>query len=286
MPKLIIGCGYVGCRVARRWLEQGDQVSALTRKPARAAEFAELGISPIVGDVAQSLQFPPVDAWDTILYAVGFDRRSEYSMEDVYVDGLARVLDQLPERIGRLIYVSSTGVYGQTDGEWVDEDSPCRPQRAGGKVVLAAERLLAQHRLGPRAIVLRLAGIYGPDRVPRIRDVREGNPLPAASGSYLNLIHVDDAVTAILAAERTVEPPARFVISDGCPVLRAEFYRELAGQLGAATPQFAAAAHPGAAAQRDLSSKRVRNARMLDELVARLRYPSYREGLASVVDAE
>jgi len=286
MAKLIIGCGYVGFRVAMRWLERGERVFALTRKPARAEELKKIGISPVIGDVAEPLTFPTIEDLDTVLYAVGFDRSSEYSIEDIYVDGLARALAALPNRVERLIYLSSTGVYGQTGGEWVDEDSACQPERAGGRAVLAAEHLIAEHRLGEQAIILRLAGIYGPDRVPKLDDVRHGRPLSSSGESYLNLIHVDDVVAAVLAAEKLDDLPARYVIGDGCPVRRADFYGEVARQLGVEPPQFVKP-HPGAAASpRELSSKRVRNSRMVAELLPTLGYPSYREGLADVIGAE
>lgn len=283
MAKLIFGCGYVGFRVGQRWLDRGDRVFALTRKPARAAELRELGFTPWIGDVAQPLTLPPIEQVDTVLYAVGFDRGSQYSLDDVYVDGFARALAALPEDVRRVIYVSSTGVYGQTAGEWVDEDSPCEPQRAGGKAVLAAEQLLASHPLGARAVVLRLAGIYGPHRVPKLQDVRQGNPLVADGDSFLNLIHVDDVVEAILAAEQCRQLPARYVVGDGCPVRRADFYGELARQLGVDPPRFVEPDPHGPSSQRELSSKRVRNSRLMAELLPNLRYPSYREGLADVI---
>lgn len=282
MAKLIFGCGYVGCRVGRRWLDRGDQVFALTRRPARAAELRELGFTPLLGDVTQRLILPSLGQLETVLYAVGYDRASPHSIDDVYVDGFARALAALPEDIQRIVYVSSTGVYGQSAGEWVDEDSPCDPQRAGGKAVLAAERLLAHHPLGARAVVLRLAGIYGPHRVPKLQDVRQGNPLATDGEAFLNLIHVEDVVEAILAAEQCALP-ARYVVGDGCPVRRADFYGELARQLGVAPPRFVEPDQQGPSSQREFSSKRVQNSRMMAELLPSLRYPSFREGLADVI---
>jgi len=285
MAKLIIGCGYVGFRVGRRWLAAGDQVFAMTRKPARAAELQELGFTPIIGDVVGPFALPPIENLETVLYAVGFDRAAPHSIHAVYVDGFARALAVLPEDVQRLIYVSSTGVYAQSGGEWVDEDSPCDPSRDGGRAVLAAERLLANHPLGARSVVLRLAGIYGPDRVPKLDDVRQGQPLAVDGDSFLNLIHVDDVVEAVLAAEHRGPLPARYVVSDGCPVRRGDFYGELARQLGAAPPRFVEPQSDSPARHRDTNSKRVRNTRMLAELLPTLHYPSYREGLAQVIRA-
>jgi len=283
MAKLIFGCGYVGSRVARRWLDGGDRVFALTRKPARAAELKELGIFPVIGDVAESLTLPPTENFQTVLYAIGFDRSSQHTIDEVYVDGFARALAALPIDVERIIYISSTGVYGQSAGEWVTEESPCKPQRAGGKAVLAAEHLLANHPLGARAIVLRLAGIYGPNRVPMLQDVQQGRPLALTGDALLNLIHVADVVEGILAAENSPQIPARYNIADGCPVRRADFYGEIARQLGMDPPCFVGSNGQLPAVQRELSSKRVRNTRMMADLLPRLLFPTYREGLANVI---
>src|SRR5437899_3190135 len=101
MPRsrLIIGCGYVGRRVARRWLAAGDVVHALTRSPERAEEFRRAGLVPLVGDVTVPTtlgEFPEVD---TLLYAVGLDRQSGHSQRDVYVGGLANVLPRVAESV-------------------------------------------------------------------------------------------------------------------------------------------------------------------------------------------
>ncbi len=201
MKKLILGCGYLGRRVAQAWLEAGQEVLALTRSSQRAEQLAANGIRPIVGDVTSSLDLRDCADIDTLLFAVGFDRKAGKPIRDVYVEGLRRTLDQLPALPRRFIYISSTGVYSQNDGQWVNEQSPCEPVREGGKACLAAEELLRQHPVGQRAIILRLAGIYGPDRLPKLQDVIAGKPIAATANGYLNLIHVDDAVQIILAAE-------------------------------------------------------------------------------------
>jgi nucleoside-diphosphate-sugar epimerase len=286
MAKLIFGCGYVGIRVARRWIDKGHRVFSVTRKPARATELKEMGIFPVIGNVTESLTLPTGEDFDTVLYSIGFDRSSQQTIEEVYVDGFARALAALPVNVERLIYTSSTGVYGQSAGEDVDEESICEPQRAGGKAVLAAEQLLANHPLGSRAVVLRLAGIYGPNRVPLLLDVRQGRPLAVNGDSLLNLIHVDDVVEAILAAENSTQLPARYNIADGCPVRRADFYGEISRQLGLEPPCFVERNGQLPATQRELSSKRVQNTRMLTDLLPRLLFPSYREGLANVIQNE
>jgi nucleoside-diphosphate-sugar epimerase len=208
------------------------------------------------------------------------------SKRAVYVEGLRAVLDALSPQTQRIIFTSSTGVYGQTDGSWVDEDSACRPTREGGRVMLEAEELLKRHRFGSRAIILRLAGLYGPDRVPRMADVRAGRPIPAQPGGSLNLIHVDDAVEVIRAVESRAQPPQTYVVSDGHPSQRRAFYGWLAELLQLPRPEFSQPSRDTGGKSWATSDKRVRNSRMLSGLGVTLRYPSYREGLKSIVDAQ
>lgn len=283
MTKLIFGCGYLGQRVAVLWKAAGERVHVVTRSSERAREFDAAGYFPVVADIADPASLKNLPPADSVLFAVGFDRTAGRSMHEVYVDGLRNVLDALPGHVGRLIYISSTGVYGQTDGDWVDEESPCRPEREGGRACLAAEELLKQHAHGDRAIILRLAGIYGPGRIPRRDDLVAGRPIAAAQRGFLNLIHVDDAAQIVLAAEQSTRAPRTYVVSDGQPVERGEYYAELARLLHAPAPQFTPLPADSPAASRAGSDKRICTDRLRSELSFTLTYPSYREGLAAIV---
>jgi nucleoside-diphosphate-sugar epimerase len=279
--RLIIGCGYLGSRVADRWQSSGDEIFAVTRSAQRAAVLAESGLRPIVADVTQPATLSSLPSADTVLYAVGYDRTAGSSMRDVYVAGLRAALDSLQDRVGRLIYISSTGVYGQNNGSWVDEDTPCHPTRESGRVCLEAEQTLAAHPLAKRSVVLRLAGIYGPGRLPNRAALLAGEPIAAPQDGYLNLIHVDDAASVVLAVAEHPHPAARYLVSDGHPVLRHEYYAEAARLLGAPPPRFVPAAVDSAKAARAESNRRVKNVRMLADLRVRLAYPTFREGLAA-----
>ena len=286
MTKLIFGCGYLGERVARLWRDTGHEVATVTRSAERAARLAGLGLRPIVADIASNGVIPPLPPFDTVLFAVGHDRQSPQSIHDVYLEGLRHALTALLDSVRRFIYISSTGVYAQTDGEWVDEDSATEPTRDGGRACLAAEQLLAEHPLGRRAIVLRLAGLYGPGRIPLRRQIEAGEPLATPSDGFLNLIHVDDAAQIVLLAETHAPPPQCFVISDGHPVPRSEYYEELARLLHAPPPTFQPPDKNSPAARRSESDKRIKNARMLATLQPQLQFPSYREGLAAIVSGD
>jgi nucleoside-diphosphate-sugar epimerase len=240
--RLVVGCGYLGTRVARRWLAAGDRVFGITRSPARAAELAAIGITPIVYDVTAasgSSQVHTLDAlppFDTVFWAVGFDRTSGATHRDVHVDGLARLLDAL-KGSPRVILSSSTGVWGDEGGGIVTEDTPTNPSREAGHVLVEAESLLRSHAKGP-GVALRFAGLYGPDRLPRLDDLKAGRPIAADPESWLNLIHIDDAAAVVCAVAAAVTPRPLYVVSDGHPVLRRDWYGHLAAITGSPSPHW------------------------------------------------
>jgi nucleoside-diphosphate-sugar epimerase len=286
MTKLVFGCGYLGLRVAKLWLQAGETVYAVTRSSHRALELQTIGLKPLVADITNPPSMTKIPEVRTVLFAVGYDRSSADSIHRVYVDGLANALAALPPQVERFIYVSSTGVYGQSNGNWVDEDSPCNPVRAGGVACLDAERTLTTHPLGQRSIILRMAGIYGPGRIPRRKDLQAGRPIAAPSEGYLNLIHVDDAARAVLAAERCSPIPALYCIADGQPVPRHQYYDQLAQLIHAPRPAFTTPAAGSPAMERAGSSKRISSRRFAVELDFQLLYPTYCEGLAAIVQEE
>lgn len=281
--RLIAGCGYLGLRVARNWINVGDRVYGITRSAVRAGHFRELGLEPLVADVADLGTLPVLPEVDTLLWCVGFDR-SGSPMQAVYVDGLRNLLSRLPEPVGRVIYISSTGVYGQTDGSWVDEMSECRPSRVGGRACLAAEQLLEQSPWASRSVILRLAGIYGPGRLPRLQTLRAGEPLDGDPDGWLNLIHVEDAAAIVgLVSERTLELPRVYAVADGHPVMRREFYAEVARLWQTPPAEFrTVSGGPQRDDRHGGGHKRVNTTRLQQELAPSLHYPTYRHGLTAM----
>ena len=284
MARLIFGCGYLGLRVARRWRAAGDTVYAVTRSSERAVELAREGLSPLVADVTRPETLRALPAVQTALHCVGHDRSAGPSLSEVYVDGLSNVLARMHNETERIVYISSTGVYGSFDGDWVNEDSLCHPERPGGRACLEAERVLTASRWGDRSVVLRLAGLYGPGRIPRQKELLAGEPIAAPAEGYLNLIHVDDAASVVLAAAERAPLPRLYVVSDGNPPRRSEYQAEVARLLGAPPPRFIDPPADSAAAMRAAADKRIDNRRMLEELGVVLAHPTYREGLASALD--
>lgn len=310
MRTLVIGCGYLGTCVARRWRDAGEQVFVVTRSQEHAHEFQREGFTALVADVTQPSSLRNLPAAETILYAVGFDRSATAStgrptIEEVYAGGLKNVLTAIEaddcqaaraphSRQGerqqpklatpRIIYVSTTGVYGPAAGAWVDESTPTDPRREGGLASLAAERILAAHPFGAHGIILRMAGLYGTRRVPFLEPLRGGEPIAVPESSLLNLIHVHDAAKVVVAAQQLppfTDGPRVYCVSDGEPVERATFYREVARQLGAPAPTFVAPDLNSPRAVRAEANRRICNARMLVDLQVQLEYPNYRSGLAA-----
>ena len=202
-------------------------------------------------------------------------------MADVYVQGLANVLDRLPN-VSRFVYVSSSSVYGQRAGEWIDETSPTEPEEPAGQVVLEAESLL-RTRL-PTAIVLRFSGIYGPGRLLRRASIEAGEPIVGDSDKWLNLIHVADGVGAVMAAIDRGEPGSIINVCDDEPVRRREFYTAMARLLNAPEPRFVSPPPDAPTPPHERGNRRIRN-RRLHELGVSLAFPNYRIGLANAVAA-
>ena len=272
MRRLVIGCGFLGERVARCWRDAGDEVYATTRG-GRADALSRAWLRPLTLDVTQGPALGTLPVVDTVVFAVGRARRSDVTMFDIHVRGLRAVLDALPESTGRVIYVSTTGVYAQNCGEWVDEESECAPTRDGARACLSSEQLLFAHARGRDTFVLRLAGLYGPGRIPLLADIVARKAIAGAPDAHLNLIHVDDAARAVVAAAAAGHVTSRtYAVSDGTPPTRGTYVGLLAKWLGVPPPLFKGGCELG---------KRVRNTRVVHELGLRLKYASYRDGLVA-----
>jgi nucleoside-diphosphate-sugar epimerase len=282
MTKLIVGCGYLGQRVAALWRGAGHTVRATTRNHRRAEEFRALGIEPVVCDVLDPASLRALPEAETVLYSVGLDRAAGRSMREVYVDGLRNVLAVGKFR-GEFVYISSTSVYGQTNGEAVDEDAATEPVEESGHIVLEAERLLVARF--PAAVRLRLAGIYGPGRVLRRQAVALGEPLVGDGDKWLNLIQVDDAAGTVLAAEEPQQRGRVYNVADDEPVRRRDFYGLMATLLGAPPPRFTPPGPGAPSTGHDKANRRIVNRRLRQDLGVELAYPTYRVGLPAAVGA-
>ncbi len=262
--RLIAGCGALGMRVALRWLAAGDAVWGTTR--GRPKVLTAAGITPIVTDVGAG-PLPPMPEVDTVFWAVGFDRNSNTDPHDLHVRGLTRLLDTVSGHPMRIILSSSTGVWSDGAGEIVNEQTPICPSRPSAVALAEAERLLCSHEKGP-GVALRFAGLYGPERLPRLDDLRAGRAIAADPTSWLNLIHLDDAATVVCWAADAENAASLYIVSDGRPIQRGDWYARLARISGSPPPRFTTPAASGRG-----GNKRADPARLLSDLATSLAFP-------------
>jgi nucleoside-diphosphate-sugar epimerase len=264
----------------------GHRVFATTRSRDRAGLLAREGIEPILADVLVPESLDDLPAVERALYCVGHDRSSGVPIDRVYVDGLRHTIGRLASRAKRLIYASSTGVYGDHGGDWIDEETPPDPQTESGRACLRAEQLLSEYAevsMYP-VTILRYSGLYGPGRLMRREALQKAQPIAADPESFLNLVQIDDAASAAVLALRSPRPGPRYLVSDDRPVLRREFYERLAEALGAPPPSFTEPSDDGPI--RGNASKRVSNRRIKAELGWTLDHPDITTGIPASLAGE
>jgi len=270
---LLAGCGDLGMRVARRLRARGDDVFALRRQPPVGGDD---GIVWLAGDLSRDDGLPGLPAGITqLVHLPTPGAREEAAYRAVFVDGLRRVMDALdPAALRRVLFVSSSAVYGDHDGDWVDEDTPADPPGINGAVLLEAERQLAARPVA--SIALRLAGLYGPGRLQLIERLRTGQArVPRDYAHWANRIHVDDAAEAVAHLLALPEPQPVYIGTDDTPLPIDVLYDHLAHLAGAPRP--AAGSAPAG-----IGSKRLSNARLRASGWAP-RWPDARDGYAALL---
>lgn len=276
MTAVIAGCGDLGTEVGLRLHAAGHRVIGLRRTPGVLP-------APIEGRcVDLSIREPTLPAGtDLVVIALTADERNERGYKVTYVDGLNHLLDGLwrsGARPSRVVLVSSTSVYGDRAGGWVDERTPTTPAAPTASVLRHAEKTL--HSRIPTATILRLGGLYGPGRTRLIDRVRDGSAAEHANpAAFTNRIHRDDAAAAIVHLAVRIESPAPCYLGvDNEPATYADVVRHIAASIGLDRPAF-----PNAVA--DVSGKRCRNDRLL-ATDFRFAYPTYREGYATLSEEQ
>jgi nucleoside-diphosphate-sugar epimerase len=270
MTVLIAGCGDLGTEAGLRFAAAGHRVVGWRRSP----EKLPAAIEGVAADLAGELPPVPADT-DIVVIAVAADGHDEAAYRAAYVDGVAHVVDALERdgvTPGRVLFVSSTAVYGGISGD-VDEDTPAEPTAFNGRLMREAELLLLS-RL-PHATVLRLGGIYGPGRMRLIDQVRTGEA--RATTRRTTRIHRDDAAAAIVHLTTMDAAPADIYLGvDDEPATQADVVRFIARELGAPEPQ-AAEASSNRGADRACSNARLRATGWQPT------FPTYAEGYRAIL---
>ena len=250
---LLAGCGDLGLRVAQHLRARGDEVWALRREPPMPDGS---GIRWLRGDLTrpETLRELPVGI-TRMVYLPTPDRRDPAAYRSTFVDGLRHLLGALDHaHLQRVLLVSSSAVYGEHAGDWVDEDTPPVPPGFNGSVLLEAEQWLAT-QLVP-SIVLRLAGLYGPGRLQLIERLRASQlKVPRAQPHWANRIHIDDAAAAIVHLLQLTDPLPLYVGVDSTPLRLDVLYDHLSALIGASLAE-------DGPAPVGIGSKRLSNARL------------------------
>ena len=279
---LIAGCGDVGTALGLLLCRRGHDVFGARR----SAHLLPAPLHPVPVDLTDRGALEgAIPAADVVVYAVAAGRRDEDAYRRAYVDGVTALLDVLEQRSApprRVFFVSSTSVYGERGGAWVDETSPLRPRGFAGESLAAGERRMLASPIP--ATVVRLAGIYGPGRDWLVRRARAGACCAGDPPKFTNRIHRDDCAGVLahlvhLDARGQVDDV--YIGVDDAPVEECEVLDWLAARLGAPAPRRVradAGAAPG-------SGKRCSNAR-LRASGYRFRHPTWREGYAAVLEGE
>jgi nucleoside-diphosphate-sugar epimerase len=285
----ILGCGYIGIELGKQ-LQDRHEVVGVRRSESGCETIEAAGFEAVQADVTDDESLSAVPNIDWLVFAASSGGRGAEAAREVYVDGLTTAIDHFWARDSapeRLVYTSSTGVYGDHDGEWVDETTPLDPQTEKTRVLAEAERVARERptEYGGHGTVARFAGLYGPDRY-RLSRYLEG---PVTAG-YLNMVHQDDAAGAVRYLLETDCREEVVLVVDDEPVEKWAFADWLAEQADVEFPpkqtteeRLADPDLSETAKRRIQTSKRCSNDR-LRELGYEFAYPTFRDGYRAAIE--
>jgi nucleoside-diphosphate-sugar epimerase len=287
MRVLIIGCGYVGMPLGAELVRLGHEVFGVTRSDHSHAVLKSHSIQPLIADISQK---PDLDKlplpFDWVVNTVSSNRGGIEEYMQVYFEGTRNLIGWLaatPPK--KFVYTSSTSVYGQTDGSQVKESSPAEPASETGQVLAATEKLLLdafREKKFP-AVILRVAGIYGPERGHLFLQYLKDEARMAGKGErLLNMIHRADLVNCIIAALKNGHAGEVYNASDDEPVPQIHFFRWLSETLGKNMPPFGDE-RASTGRKRAVTHKKVLNRKLKAELGYQFKYPTFRQGYTAEI---
>jgi nucleoside-diphosphate-sugar epimerase len=288
MRVLIVGCGYVGVPLGAELVRLGHEVFGLRRNPSAEKELEAVGIQPLISDVTQpeTLAKLPCDFdWVVNCVAAGGDAENYRA---VYLHGTRNLIDWLaPNPPKKFVYTSSTSVYAQNDGSQVKESSPTEPLAETSKILVETEKVLLKANHGSRglsphpkfpAVILRVAGIYGPDRGHWFKQfLKDAAHIEGDGARFLNMIHRDDLVGCIIAALKNGRAGEIYNAADDEPVSQLHFFQWLAQAVDKPLPP-SEPENLDAIRRRGVTNKRVSNRKLKMELGHQFKYPTFRQG--------
>jgi nucleoside-diphosphate-sugar epimerase len=294
MRVLIVGCGYVGLPLGAELVRRGHEVFGLRRSLLAEAELKAAGITPLHADITQPetlTKLPRNFDWVVNCSASGGGGADDYRR--VYLEGNRNMISWLAETPPKkFVYTSSTSVYAQNDGSVVTEASSAEPDAPTGKVLVETEKYLLAEASGSRglaphqnfpAVILRVAGIYGPGRGHWFKAFLRGEARIEGDGSrMLNMIHRDDLIGIIITALERGAPGEIYNAADNEPVSQLNFFEWLAAELQKPMPP-KVAADAEVWRRRGVTNKQVSNAKILKKLNYQFQFPDFRAGYAAEI---
>lgn len=285
----IVGSGYVGQRLAVAEMASGARVHALARSEASLAALASLEAVCWRADLDQPSSLAGLNVHGAGVYYLA--PPPSHGRTDSRMQTFLQAAGARPPH--RIVYVSTTGVYGDCGGEWVKEDRPVHPMadRAWRRVDAETQLRSFSDRMGVPVVILRVPGIYGPNRLPRERLEKRLPVLRESESPWSNRVHVDDLVAALQAAMCRGVPGVVYNVSDGYPSTMTDYFNQVADALGLPRPRQIPRAEAEQAIDPGMrsylaESRRIDNHRMREELGVVPRYTSLVEGLAASIVAE
>jgi nucleoside-diphosphate-sugar epimerase len=284
MRVLIVGCGYVGVPLGAELIRLGHEVFGLRRNVTAEAELRAAGIQPLIGDVTQPealAKLPRDFDWVVNCVAAGGDAEN---YREIYLQGARHLIEWLaPNPLKKFVYTSSTSVFGQNDGSQVKESSPTEPVAETSKILVETEKVLQAavvERKFP-AVILRVAGIYGPERGHWFKQfLKDAAHIEGDGSRCLNMIHRDDLVGCIIAALKNGRAGEIYNAVDDEPVSQLHFFQWLAQAVDKPLPP-SVPENPDNQRRRGVTNKRVSNRKLKMELGYRFKYPTFRQGYSA-----
>lgn len=283
---LIIGCGYRGMKLAARLQAKGYDIFGMTRSEEKAQKLASLNIKPVMGDVRDMDAVGTAAAGMNLIYhMLGAMQGEEETLRDIHIEGTLNVISAIePEHARCYIYESSTAVYGQQAGEWIEEGAPTLPTSRTGKLRVAAESIVRDSifELELPAVIVRTGAIYRPESMVNDKIKKNNYVIQTYPRKVMNHIYIDDYLELLSLVPEKAKPGGVYNLVDNEPHPALDYFNAIAELMGVQPPPVDFTMprdEEGCVKLMRESNKKVSNKKVKEHFGYTFRFPTYREGL-------